>query len=365
MKKFGLFAAASLMALAACQDNNGYTINGTVADAADGEYVYLQTIGRDAVVLDSAVVNGEKFQFKGLSEVSVMPKILIYKGKTTAMHSMVYLDKGTINVDLQTLNSNVSGTENNDALAKFMDEYGQMNDEMKELYGRYRRDTTLTDTQREELMEELEKRDAGMNDFVYNKMVANISKSFGSYLLVSFGSTVDAAKINELLPQIPAELSSDASLANLKEYVGNVMNTSVGKKFVDFSMKTPEGEDVKLSDFIGKDKYTLIDFWASWCGPCRNEMPNVVKAYNQYKSKGFGIVGVSLDQDVEKWKDAIKNLNITWPQMSDLKAWQNEGAKLYGVRGIPATVLVDQNGTIVARDLRGEDLINKLGELFK
>ena len=109
----------------------------------------------------------------------------------------------------------------------------------------------------------------------------------------------------------------------------------------------------------------MIDFWASWCGPCRREMPVVVEAYKNFKAKGFGIVGVSLDEDLDKWKKAITDLNITWPQMSDLKGWQCEGAKLYGVRGIPATVLVDQEGTIVARDLRGDDLGKKLGELMK
>ena len=130
-------------------------------------------------------------------------------------------------------------------------------------------------------------------------------------------------------------------------------------------MNTPEGKSVKLSDFISKNKYTLIDFWASWCGPCRQEMPNVVAAYNEFKAKGFGIVGVSQDNNLESRKKAIKDLNITWAQMSDLKGWQCEGAALYGVRAIPATVLVDQEGTIVARNLRGDELKAKLAELMK
>lgn len=130
-------------------------------------------------------------------------------------------------------------------------------------------------------------------------------------------------------------------------------------------MQTPAGETVSLSDFISKNKYTLIDFWASWCGPCRKEMPNVVEAYKAFKDKGFGIVGVSLDENADKWKDAITTLNITWPQMSDLQGWNNAGAKLYGVNSIPATVLVDQDGTIVARNLRGDAIKAKLDELLK
>ena len=364
MKKFGLIAAAGLMTLAACQDNNGYTINGTIADATDGEYVYLKTTGRNAEVLDSAVVNGGKFQFTGTPELDVFPKAVTYTSKTGKVGVALYLEKGTINVVMDEQNSTAAGTANNEALHAFMLENKKMGEEMKAIYQRFRTDSTLTDAQREELMAELEKKDAAQTDYVYNQIVANVANPFGAYLLASYGLSIDVEKLNTILPQVPAEYTAHESLVRLKDFVANSMNTAVGKKFVDFTMKTPEGKEVKLSDFVGKDKYTLIDFWASWCGPCRREMPNVVEAYKQFKSKGFGIVGVSLDQDAEKWKAAIKDLNITWPQMSDLKAWQCEGAKLYGVRGIPATVLVDKEGIIVARDLRGDDLAKKLGELF-
>ena len=122
---------------------------------------------------------------------------------------------------------------------------------------------------------------------------------------------------------------------------------------------------LKISDVVSKNKYTLIDFWASWCGPCRREMPNVVAAYKEYNKKGFGIVGVSLDSDAEAWKKAIKDMGMTWDHMSDVKGWQCEGAALYGVNSIPATVLVAQDGTIIARNLRGEAIKEKLAELLK
>ena len=365
MKKLGLIAAAGLMALAACQENNGYTITGTVADATDGEFVYLKTSGRDAVVLDSAVVKGGKFQFKGMPESGALPKVLTYPSKNTRIGTLLFLEKGDINVSLTEEHSSATGTENNDNLTHFMDEYQKMNADMQDFYRSIRSDSTMTEAQREEAWAELDKKEAAQKDFILNQLSSSISKPFGTYLMITFGMSLDTEKLNELLPQIPAEFASNDGIVYLKEYVKNATNTAVGKKFVDFTMKTPEGEDVKLSDFIGKDKYVLIDFWASWCGPCRSEMPNVVEAYKQFKAKGFGIVGVSLDQNADQWKKAIKDLNITWPQMSDLKAWQCEGAKLYAVRGIPATVLVDQEGTIVARDLRGEDLAKKLDELFK
>ena len=141
--------------------------------------------------------------------------------------------------------------------------------------------------------------------------------------------------------------------------------TAVGTQFVDFEMQTPEGKSVKLSDYVGKGKVVLVDFWASWCGPCRREMPNLVETYAKYKGKNFEIVGVSLDQDGAAWKEAIKKLDMTWPQMSDLKFWQSEGAQLYAVNSIPHTVLIDGDGTIIARGLHGEGLQAKLAEVIK
>ncbi|HTH31500.1 MAG TPA: TlpA disulfide reductase family protein [Lacibacter sp.] len=131
-----------------------------------------------------------------------------------------------------------------------------------------------------------------------------------------------------------------------------------------FSQADTSGIAVKLSDFRGK--YVLIDFWASWCGPCRAENPNLVKTFNTYKDKGFTVLGVSLDQPGKKdaWLGAIHKDQLTWTQVSDLKFWDNEAAVLYGIKGIPANLLLDKDGKIIAKDLRGADLDNKLAEVF-
>ena len=173
--------------------------------------------------------------------------------------------------------------------------------------------------------------------------------SFGAYanqFIDKFGATTDAASIKRLQSQ----------LEQAKSFVP-------GGQAPDIAMKTPEGELMKLSELKGK--VVLIDFWASWCGPCRKENPNVVRVYDKYRESGFEILGVSLDKTKDKWEAAIKKDGLTWHHVSDLKGWKNEAAQTYGVRSIPHTVLVDREGKIIVRNLRGAALERKLAEIFE
>ncbi|RMG85657.1 MAG: TlpA family protein disulfide reductase [Bacteroidetes bacterium] len=152
------------------------------------------------------------------------------------------------------------------------------------------------------------------------------------------------------------------SCVEVQRQMRSVQSNQIGGEAPDFTMKTPDGEDLSLSDLRGK--YVLIDFWASWCGPCRRENPNVVAMYEKYKDKEFEILSVSLDKQKDRWLQAIEKDGLTWRHVSDLKGWQNEAAKTYGVRSIPHTVLVDKEGRIIARNLRGPNLEAKLKEIF-
>ena len=140
---------------------------------------------------------------------------------------------------------------------------------------------------------------------------------------------------------------------------------AAGAAFTDFALADMQGVSRKLSDYAGKGHYVLVDFWASWCGPCRQEMPLVKSLYEKYHPKGFEIVGVSFDTNKEDWTKAVEQMGMTWPQLSDLKAWKSEAAQLYDIRAIPATLLIGPDGKIVASGLRGAQLQKKLEEIYE
>ena len=149
-----------------------------------------------------------------------------------------------------------------------------------------------------------------------------------------------------------------------KQLLASYEKRKPGTMFHELTMKDMEGREVKLSQWAGKGNYVLVDFWASWCGPCRQEMPNVIQNYERYHAKGFEIVGVSFDQKKDAWVAAVQQIGMRWPQMSDLNGWQCAASDIYGVRSIPASVLLDPQGKIIAIDLRGKALGEKLKEIY-
>lgn len=145
------------------------------------------------------------------------------------------------------------------------------------------------------------------------------------------------------------------------KYAATLQATEPGNPFIDIEAPTPEGDTVRLSDYAGKGKYVLVDFWASWCGPCRASIPELKELYAKYHDKGFEVIGVSLDAKKDAWLKGIADLDIPWPQMSDVKLWNSAGAKEYGIKAIPCTILIDPDGKIVERN---PNIKEKLGEIF-
>ncbi|HEX8315777.1 MAG TPA: TlpA disulfide reductase family protein, partial [Flavisolibacter sp.] len=174
------------------------------------------------------------------------------------------------------------------------------------------------------------------------------------------------AEVRDIINSATAKFSAHTALQNIKKSLPPPEQAKAGfspRKAPEFSQPDMNGKPVSLASFKGK--YVLVDFWASWCKPCRQENPNVVKAYNEFKDKNFTVFGVSLDQEKTAWQQAVQQDGLTWTHVSDLKYWDNEAVRLYGIQGIPANFLVDPQGNIIAQDLRGEELVETLRKHLK
>lgn len=366
MKKLTyLVIATAALGMVACTGNKaGYVVTGTVEGAADGDTVYLQeATGRNLTKLDTAVISKGTFTFKGTQDSAVNRYVTCEVNGEPLMVDF-FLENGKINVTLGKDDDSVTGTANNDAYQELRAKINAVSKKMNGIYESMG-DTTLSDEQKEAKQKEGAQLEQEYDTIIKEAVQKNITNPVGVFLFRQTFYNNSTAENEALLQQIPANFQNDEAITRIKELTDKQKKTAVGTKFVDFEMQTPDGKAVKLSDYVGKGKVVLVDFWASWCGPCRREMPNLVEVYAKNKGKNFEIVGVSLDQDDAAWKEAIKKMNMTWPQMSDLKFWQSEGAQLYAVNSIPHTVLIDGDGTIIARGLHGEELQAKIAEAVK
>ena len=194
---------------------------------------------------------------------------------------------------------------------------------------------------------------------------ANLDNPVGLKLFPTTIKEYDIKKQQELTEHFHALWPEDKFITKHKERVETQMKTLVGELFTDYSMQTPDGKRVSLSEYVSKNKYTLVDIWASWCTPYPAQKTRLVEAYQKYKDKGLEIVGVSIDTDKAAWTSAIKEWGMPWPQISDLKGWKSQATQLYYIENIPYRILIDQNGIIVGRNIQSKELDAVLEKFLK
>lgn len=350
-----------------------YTIQGTIEKQDEPTKLTLRYRKDGKVVTDTATAVDGKFIFKGTVPEPMQVQLIadVPKSETHPNGKMevapLFLAPGTTNVAVESLDKKGKATgttaqEDYNELNAMLDPLYKQSNELNKKY------RALREAKDEAGMKKLETRFDQLEasrKAVLNKYLGDHLKSpLGIYVISQLaGYDLDPEKIDPLFSKLSKTVRKTPSGKQFAERLDIAKKVRVGNPAIEFSQNDPAGKPVSLASFRGK--YVLIDFWASWCGPCRAENPNVVKAFNTYKDKGFTILGVSFDESKEKWEEAIAKDELQWAQVSDLKGWANEVGKMYGIRAIPQNLLLDPEGKILAKNLRGEALESKLAELFK
>lgn len=352
------------MAAISCQSaKDEYSIKGSIDGVEKGK-VYLQKLvdGQPKTV-DSTDIAGGKFSFKGKMEI---PDFRVLRLNDREYFAQFFLDNASVTVAAKKDSlraTKITGSPTNDVFRLYVTEMDKLSKEISGLQQKYQEAMSTGNTEAGDKAKiDYQAMIDNNKVFTKNFIKEHSNSVVAPFILMQLVSQLESNDVEEMVSKFAPEIDKSEYVVKLKEYIQEQKKTAIGAVAPDFTMNDTEGKPVALSSFKGK--VVLVDFWASWCGPCRQENPNVVNLYKQYHGKGFEILGVSLDRGKDEWLKAIKDDNLTWTHVSDLQFWQNAAARLYGVNSIPQSYLLDKDGKIIGKGLRGEQLAKKLAELF-
>lgn len=371
MKKI-VFILTTALLIASCNNlkDNEFLISGVANGVENGKKVFVEVQTETGTLAkDTAVIKDGKFELKGITEGVDLGFIRI---ENEQINLPIILEEGKIDINIvkDSLHKSIlGGTPNNDKFQKFNTESRAISEKVvkfeKDNGPAMQKAQMSNDTVTiNKLLKEYQKFQDEMNGYSKKFIKENPDAYLSALLLENFlmRQYLAPEEIKIYFEGLNKEVKDTKSGKKIKTALDSMSAMVVGKPAPNFSAPTPDGKTISLKESLGK--VTIIDFWASWCGPCRAENPNVVALYNEFHPKGLNIIGVSLDKDAAKWKDAIAKDGLTWSHVSNLKFWEDPIAKQYNVQSIPATFILDAKGNIVAKDLRGEELRAKVAALL-
>lgn len=365
MRKTVIILLAAIVA-ASCAREPKFVITGTIDGAANETIILQKRIPGGYQGIDTAVLENGAFTMEGVVDYPQIMNLAI-QGKRGGLNFYVENSEIAINGHADSLYlASVTGSATQAEFDGYKALFDETNAEMTKIYDRYRAAKMEGNEELASTIEkELEAMDTKQND-LRKEFIANNPKSFvAPSVLSELSYYLEADEMESLLGKLDTSLNKVQSVGTMKERLVQLKAVAIGQKAPDFTVNDVDGNPVSLySKLGGNTTLLLLDFWAAWCGPCRQENPNVVKTWNEYNKMGFDVFGVSLDRTKEDWVKAIADDKLTWTHVSDLKYWDCAPAKMYAVSAIPANFLLDANGIIIGHNLRGDALAQKVKEVL-